>query len=143
MPQLTFARPYLHPMRLLAALACLAAAAGCGADDERPAPAQPRLADLTVTLDGDGSGPAKPRRAQVTCGGSADSRVCAGVAVLKAEAFAPTPKDRACTLQYGGPQTATVTGTLRGERVDARFSRENGCEISRWREAAALLGAAG
>ena len=49
----------------------------------------------------------------------------------------------ACTQQFGGPETATVTGTFRGEKVNARFSRENGCEISRWQKVEELLGAAG
>ena len=57
--------------------------------------------------------------------------------------FEPVPGDTACTEQYGGPETATVTGTLRGETIDANFSRVNGCEISRWQEAAPLLEAAG
>ena len=49
----------------------------------------------------------------------------------------------ACTQQYGGPETATVKGTLHGETIDANFSRVNGCEISRWQQAAPLLEAAG
>ena len=46
--------------------------------------------------------------------------------------FAPVPKDVACTEIYGGPQTAEVRGTFRGQRVNASFSRTNGCEIERW-----------
>jgi hypothetical protein len=46
--------------------------------------------------------------------------------------FAPVPKDVACTEIYGGPQTADVRGTFRGQTVDARFNRTNGCEIERW-----------
>ena len=44
-----------------------------------------------------------------------------------------------CTEIYGGPQTATVTGTFRGEPVSAEFSRTNGCEIARWDGHVALL----
>jgi hypothetical protein len=33
-----------------------------------------------------------------------------------------------------------VEGTLRGERIDARFDRTNGCEIERWDRNAGLLG---
>ena len=62
---------------------------------------------------------------------------------MKAATFEPTPGDVACTELYGGPETATVKGTLRGKAVDASFSRNNGCEISRWDAAAELLGAAG
>jgi hypothetical protein len=50
--------------------------------------------------------------------------------------------DVACTLQHGGPDTARVTGTLRGETIDARFSLVNGCEISRWERVSGLLDAA-
>lgn len=53
--------------------------------------------------------------------------------------FAPVPRRVMCTEQYGGPQTATVAGTFRGEQVRAEFDRTNGCEISRWDQHAALL----
>ena len=53
--------------------------------------------------------------------------------------FAPVPPDTMCTEIYGGPQTATVTGTFRGEPVDAEFSRTDGCQIARWDAHAALL----
>jgi hypothetical protein len=53
--------------------------------------------------------------------------------------FAPVPSDAVCTEIYGGPQTATVTGTFRGEPVSAEFSRTNGCEIARWDEHVTLL----
>ncbi len=46
--------------------------------------------------------------------------------------FAPLAPDRACTEIYGGPQTATVTGTFRGSPVHAEFRRTDGCEIARW-----------
>lgn len=53
--------------------------------------------------------------------------------------FAPVPSDAMCTQIYGGPHTATVTGTFRGEPVNARFSRTDGCEIARWDRHVALL----
>jgi len=151
MRQLTFAGatwPYLDAMRrtlvTLAALVALAAA-GCGEDDEQPASPAPQaaLADLSVTVDPDGTGAEKPRTAEVTCDAAGDSEVCGAVAKLTAENFAPTGSDMACTQQFGGPETATVTGTLNGEKVDAQFSRENGCEISRWQDVEPLLAAAG
>ncbi|MFD3993164.1 SSI family serine proteinase inhibitor [Streptomyces sp. NPDC058583] len=46
--------------------------------------------------------------------------------------FAPVPPDSMCTMQYGGPATARVTGTWAGRPVDASFSRADGCEIARW-----------
>jgi hypothetical protein len=60
-----------------------------------------------------------------------------------ARAFAPPPSDEVCTEQYGGPQVAEVEGTVDGQQVSARFSRVNGCEISRWDALAPLLGHAG
>jgi hypothetical protein len=130
-------------MRLAILLLALALVAGCGEEDEEPAAPAGSLADLTVVLDPDGEGAKPPREATVRCEAPEDSDVCRAVARLQPEAFEPTPGNVACTQQYGGPQTATVKGTLRGEPVDAQFSRVNGCEIARWQEVAPLLDAAG
>ncbi|RCG13919.1 hypothetical protein DTL70_32515 [Streptomyces diacarni] len=46
--------------------------------------------------------------------------------------FEPVSADAMCTLVYGGPATARVTGTWHGRDIDARFKRANGCEIARW-----------
>jgi hypothetical protein len=119
----------------LALLVVLAFLAGCGEDDE-PATRPAALADLTVEVDPGG------KRAVVRCDGPEDSELCRAVAALDAKVFEPTPGNVACTQQYGGPETATVTGTFRGERVDAEFARRNGCEIARWEDAAPLLEAA-
>jgi hypothetical protein len=131
---------------ILVTVGCVALLlAGCGGNDEQPASPSPQaaLADLSVRVDPDGTGASQPHTAQVTCAAAADSKVCGAVADLTADNFAPTGSHMACTQQYGGPETATVTGSFRGETVEARFSRENGCEISRWQDVAELLGAAG
>lgn len=126
-------------MKIVVVLAALAFVAGCGEDDsEQPAQA-PQLADLTVTVN-DG---AKTKTAQVRCTAASDSRECAAVTDIDAKWLKPTPGNRACTQQYGGPETATVKGTLRGKPVDAKFSRVNGCEIARWNAAKDLLAVAG
>jgi hypothetical protein len=134
-------------MRIAVLLVGLMLVAGCGSDDEQAAAPPPgaggSLAELTVTVDQDGKGGAAPRTADVSCDAAADSRSCTAVGGIKAETFEPTPGDVACTELYGGPEIATVKGTLRGKAVDASFSRENGCEISRWDAAADLLEAAG
>jgi hypothetical protein len=114
----------------VALIVCAAVIAGCGEDDE---PASTSLADLTVQVEPGG------KRAVVRCDAPEDSEVCRA---LDAKWFEPTPGNVACTQQYGGPETATVTGTFRGEPVDAKFSRENGCEIARWEDAKPLLEAA-
>jgi hypothetical protein len=37
-----------------------------------------------------------------------------------------------CTQIYGGPEEALVTGSFRGRKVWARFSRVDGCAVDRW-----------
>ena len=120
-------------------LACLALAA-CGEADD--APRGGAFADLRIAVDRDGPGGRPARTVTIRCETPERSPACRAAADVDPKAFEPTPGNVACTEQYGGPQTATVTGTLRGERVDSRFSREDGCEIARWRDAQALLEAA-
>ncbi|CAM5594803.1 Subtilisin inhibitor domain-containing protein OS=Streptomyces alboniger OX=132473 GN=CP975_17115 PE=3 SV=1 [Streptomyces alboniger] len=61
------------------------------------------------------------------------------VTVYGKDPFAKTPPGSMCTMQYGGPATARVTGTWQGRPVDARYDRSNGCEISRWDRLAPVL----
>ncbi len=89
---------------------------------------------VTRTLTCDPAGGTVPRAADACA-------ALAKVAVAKPDPFAPTPKGQMCTQIYGGPQTATVKGTLKGRPIDATFSRKNGCEVKRWNDLAALLGA--
>jgi hypothetical protein len=117
--------------------ACLVALAGCGEGDEDAggggATAPPPATELTVTVWPQGRD--GPERTQaVECPGD---DVCGRLSVGK---FAPVPRTTPCTAIYGGPAVARVTGTLRGERVDAEFSLEDGCEIARWERNRALLG---
>jgi hypothetical protein len=112
---------------------CCLALAGCGAEDDAPAPAGPApTTQLTVRVDPDGRGPEPAKAAQV--------RSASG---LRSADFEPVPDDVACTELFGGPETATISGTLDGRPVDARFARNNGCEIARWERVAPLLEAAG
>lgn len=53
--------------------------------------------------------------------------------------FAPAPDGGFCTMQYGGPATAHVTGTWAGRPVDATYDRRDGCGISRWDRLVPLL----
>jgi hypothetical protein len=91
--------------------------------------------DLVIDVDlGDGS---QPQSWTLTCAGSADgshpdaAAACAHLQGLE-EPFAPLPEDVMCTEQFGGPQTAHVTGVWGGEPVDIELSRTNGCRISQW-----------
>ncbi|ATL28967.1 SSI family serine proteinase inhibitor [Streptomyces formicae] len=54
------------------------------------------------------------------------------VTVWGTDPFAPVAPDAMCTMQYGGPATAHITGTWQGRPVDATYDRSNGCEIGRW-----------
>ncbi|MFF9770136.1 SSI family serine proteinase inhibitor [Streptomyces sp. NPDC014636] len=53
--------------------------------------------------------------------------------------FAPVPPGTTCTMFYGGPATARVTGTWAGRPVDASFDRGDGCETGRWDRMVPLL----
>ncbi|MFF2997509.1 SSI family serine proteinase inhibitor [Streptomyces sp. NPDC057950] len=53
--------------------------------------------------------------------------------------FAPVAPGTLCTMLYGGPATAHVTGTWAGRPVDARFDRADGCQIARWDALVPLL----
>ena len=116
------------------------------APSEEPT-ATPVAAELTVVVDATGEGATTTYT--LTCepvgGDHPDAEAaCAAIAAGGGTAaFAPTPMDVACTEQWGGPQVATVTGTVGGQAVNAQFSRTNGCEISRWETLAPLFGDAG
>lgn len=56
---------------------------------------------------------------------------------------APIKTDQACTQQYGGPQTAKVTGAVDGVEVSASFSRTDGCQIALWDAVSAIIGSSG
>lgn len=117
----------------VALILCAALLGACGEDDEEPAAAPAAVADLAVAVEPGG------KRATVRCDAPED---CPDVAAVEPGVFEPTPGNVACTQQYGGPETATVTGTFKGEEVDAKFSRVNGCEIARWENAKPILEAA-
>ena len=55
------------------------------------------------------------------------------------DAFAPVPDGGVCTLRYGGPATARVTGRWAGRPVEATYDRSDGCEIERWERMVPLL----
>jgi hypothetical protein len=127
----------------VALILCAALIAGCGEDDEQAATptSEPAavLADLKVTYNADGEGGEDFEPVEVRCAGPEDSETCARIADVKPAAFEPTPGNVACTQQYGGPEIVLVTGTFRGEQVNATFTRQNGCEIARFRDAEPIL----
>ena len=51
---------------------------------------------------------------------------------------APDP-DRVCTQIFGGPQTATVQGAIKGRPIRRAFARTDGCELADWEQMGLLL----
>jgi Subtilisin inhibitor-like len=142
----------VRPLLLLAVLLLAGCAASGGApapDPEGPAGAAQPVADdagppdeLVVELDrGDGS---PVRRWTLRCadpvtGDHPDAAAaCAHLNELD-DPFAPIPADAVCTEVYGGPQIARITGRWRGQPVDLRLSRVNGCFITQWDRLGPLL----
>lgn len=126
----------LRVVPLLVLVAC--------ADGNAPDTAAPEQVDvLTVEQDaGDGT-PAQRWTLRCSRDGAAGDHpdpdgACAHLSGLD-DPFAPLADDRVCTEQYGGPQTARVAGTWRGDPVDLRLSREDGCAISQWDALGPLL----
>lgn len=122
--------------RLLPVLLIAAALAGCGAADEQPA--GPAPADRTrLTVEVTGAGP-DPITVDLRCGGA---EPCAQAQLDKLAAVAEPPDPtRACTLQYGGPEKARISGTLEGEPVDVTIDRADGCGIADYEALFAALG---
>ena len=129
---------------LLLAVAGCGAPAGGGSDagSSTSAPAPGADDDLMIVLDrGDGT---EPERYTLTCGGSPDgdhpdaTAACAHLEGLE-DPFAPLPADMVCTEQYGGPETATITGRWQAADVDVELSRTDGCRISQWESLGPVL----
>ena len=66
-------------------------------------------------------------------------RLCSEARNLGALLTTPPPAGRACTQIYGGPQTARITGTIDGRRVDRMFKRTNGCAIQEYARVSKIL----
>jgi len=132
----------------------VAALGGCGDDDAPPAAQQtaPRPTGGSIELSirhDDGAG--NEETGSLTCtdrerraGGFLTRRatvdeLCAKARSIKALLTTQPDKQRACTQIYGGPETAHITGTIDGTKVDRRFSRTNGCEIADFNRAGELL----
>jgi outer membrane lipoprotein SlyB len=135
----------------VAALALALACGGCGdADDPavQPAAAPDGAVELTVLYD-DGSGRkttgtlscrgADRRAAGALDGTTPPAKLCAQASGIADLLTSKPDKGRTCTQIYGGPETARVTGTIEGKKVDRRFTRTNGCELADYTRAAGLL----
>ena len=65
--------------------------------------------------------------------------ICAAIAKQGTRLFAPVPAGTACTQIYGGPETAAIAGTVKGRKINSKFSRTDGCQIARWNTARAFF----
>ena len=139
----------------LGLLLAAAALGGCGEDDEPPA--RPAATTTTSSAAGielkveydDGAG--ERRTGELICragevrasgnlySGRQPAALCSQARELTELLTTPPDTDRMCTQIYGGPETARVTGTINGKKVDRRFTRTNGCEIADFTAAAGLL----
>lgn len=121
-------------MRIAAIGALVAVAlAACGAGSAGMAP----VTALTVTYWEQGVGMSEPVRWTLRCnparGTLARPRVaCRRLATAGPRILAQVSSGTVCTQIYGGPQQARVAGRVRGKPVRALFSRQDGCQISRW-----------
>lgn len=93
--------------------------------------------DLTITFWESGAGKGEPTRWTLRCNPARGTLArpviaCRRLAEAGRKLFTPVPPDAICTQIFGGPQVARVVGTVKGKRVWATFSRQNGCQISRW-----------
>jgi hypothetical protein len=123
--------------------------AGCGASSNQEtvtprAPAttsQSPATELTIVIKDD----AKVTTWTLSCDPPSGThpdpdKACAAVLTSKAtKALPPVAKGMMCTQIFGGSQTATISGRWDGNPVNASFSRQNGCEISRWQAMGELL----
>jgi hypothetical protein len=118
---------------LIAAFVLLAAAA---------APAQSSSTALRITVwpDGSASGRTSWTLRCEPLGGTLPARAtaCRKLAALT-RPFARVPEDAVCTMIYGGPARAVVSGKHAGRRVWTTFARNDGCRIARWNRHAFLL----
>ncbi|MFE7543479.1 SSI family serine proteinase inhibitor [Streptomyces platensis] len=113
-------------------------------DPAAPAPAS--VDHLTVTVRGSGSA-GTDGTFELYCHPARGNHPHAKKACTKLDGmtrwgrdpFAPVPQGANCTMIYGGPATAHITGTWAGRPVNADFRRTNGCEISRWSSFEPLL----
>ncbi|WUH92348.1 subtilase-type protease inhibitor [Streptomyces sp. NBC_00433] len=99
-----------------------------------PRPGVAGLGDrLTVAYD-DGGGRIVTHT--LTCGDAATAEgqdACRRLDELGGP-LAPVPAGQMCSMIYGGPQTARVTGVWGGMPVDETYRRTDGCEVSRWNQ---------
>jgi hypothetical protein len=104
-----------------------------GPNGDEAAGAGPVTGDdhLAVTYD---AGDSRPHTYTVDCGQSERAADAARCDRLR-QIGGPLPAvrgDQLCSMIYGGPQTASVTGVWNGRPRTETYRRTNGCEVARW-----------
>lgn len=108
-------------------------------DEHRPEHTE---AALVITVD---PGPGEPvQRWTLDCsppGGThpAPAAACAALEEMGEGIPEPVTDGTWCTMIHGGPNTASVTGSIGDTEVTEEFNRRNGCEINRWSTMGPLL----
>jgi hypothetical protein len=126
-----------------AAIGAVVALSACGSQAiHGGAASHPPRSSLTITVAA--AHGAAPTRWTLTCdpvGGTHPDpqAACATLTKVK-DPFAPIPPHIMCPMIVSGSQVASITGTWRGHRVSARYSRLNGCESARWEELGQVFG---
>jgi len=130
--------------RTLAVTGLAALVVGCGSAASALEAEQPATSlRITYWSEGKAKGDDTPEAWTLHCdpasGSLPNDRVaCQKLKVLK-QPFAAARKGLMCTQVYGGPDEAVITGTFRGERVSARLTLTDGCQISRFKRLAFLV----
>lgn len=112
-----------------------------GPSASSPAGPDSSITALTIVYD-DGQG--KRTTWKLTCnppgGDHPDpAKACATLTAEGAAAVRPVPQGTTCGQQYGGPETAAITGLWEGKQLISALSKQNSCEISRWKSLVGLL----
>ena len=124
-------------------LIALVIATGCGGANSSNPKSTSGATQLRITVWPQGK-PGASATHKLGCPGGtgtlpAAGSACKKLARLGRSAFAPVPRGTACTLIYGGPQVARVSGVFSGKTINAVFSRGDGCQIARWSRVAFLF----
>jgi hypothetical protein len=96
-------------------------------------------AEIHLSLDVVADEGAEPRTYRLECGPDGGdhpqpAEACDALRTAGKDVLEPVPAGRACTMIYGGPQTAVLRGVWDGEKIEATFARTDGCEIDRWEQ---------
>lgn len=134
-------------MRAFVILAAIAAAAAVAVSVAGASVASSHTA-LTITFWENGERTSDPDVWTLRCDPARGTHPRAAVACQRLEAggwrlVSPVREGSICTQIYGGPQVARVVGQLEGRKIWARFTRVDGCQISRWNKLSPWLFPAG